>query len=135
MNTYFKHRKLILDNIHLKKGSSILDLGCGDATMLRLFVKRFSCAKAVGYDLNGRAIRLGRFLNRFHGLLNITLMQDNLRKANLKGFDYIYLFLYPEFVADLEDRIFREVDTGTIIICNTFSFVKHTPYEIIHNKK
>lgn len=57
LNTYPRQRYLFRKNLPVHKGSTILDLGCGDGTMLRLFEKEYGCKKAVGYDINNFAIR------------------------------------------------------------------------------
>lgn len=135
ISTYLRQRDLFRQQLVIPKGASIVDLGCGDGTMLRLFVKKFSCKKAVGYDINKFAIRRGKTLNRLHKTKQITLINDDLFNADLRWFDYIYLYLLPDFMEQLEDRLFDNISDGTTIISNSFSFVKHKPLQVIRNNQ
>jgi hypothetical protein len=60
--------------------------------------------------------------------------QDFLKINNLKDYDYIYLYLFPEFMAKIEDWIFKNKSKNTIIISNSFKFAKHKPFKIIDKK-
>ena len=135
IGTFKRERKLIMEKLHLKKDASFLDLGCGDGGMLRLFSQQFDAKKCVGYDINGFAIRRGGRQNKLNGVKNITLIKDDMRHAKLAGYDYIYLYLYPKFIVELEDRLFEHLEGDTVVICNTFYFVHHTPFEVIHDKR
>ena len=84
ISTYRSHRKLIRQALHLKSNASILDLGCGDGEMLRLFVNDLGCTRAVGYDINSFAIRRGRRINKLQRRKNIELIKDDIYNANLK---------------------------------------------------
>jgi len=65
------------------------------------------------------------------------MIKSNFKKAPLKYYDYIYLYLFPEQLRGMEDRVFKNIALGTVVISNSFTFFKHTPFEILkdHNNK
>ena len=131
------HLKLMKKHLTLKKWSTIVDLGCGDGKVLRFFDKEFWLL-GTWYDLNPFVILYGIFFNRLFWHRNITLIRSDFNKAHLHRYDYIYIYLWPSQLVSMENRIFEGIWIHTIIISNSFTFVKHTPFEIIHdthNKK
>ncbi|MCX6823993.1 MAG: class I SAM-dependent methyltransferase [candidate division SR1 bacterium] len=131
------HLRIMKKKLHLKRGAHIVDLGCGDGKALRFFDKEFGL-KGTGYDLNPFVILYGKFSNRLLGYKNITLIRSNFKKAQLKNYEYIYIYLWPEQLVFIEDWMFAHISEKTIIISNSFKFVKHMPFDIIndeHNKK
>jgi len=54
--------------------------------------------------------------------------------TDIHGYDYIYVYLLPKQMAQIEDRIFNHMKEDALIISNSFQFVKHQPYEIIKSK-
>ena len=131
------HLRIMKQHLTLKKWSKIVDLGCGDGKALRFFSKEF-WLKGYWYDLNPFVVWYGKFSNRLLWYKDITLMRSNFNNAQLKNYAYIYIYLWPEQLVAMEDRIFEGLWAHAIIISNSFTFVKHTPFEIIHdahNKK
>jgi SAM-dependent methyltransferase len=135
--SFDSHLRIMKQHLRLKKWSTIVDLGCGDGKALRFFAKEFGL-KGNWYDLNPFVIWYGKFSNRLLWYKDISLIRSNFKKAQLKNYAYIYLYLWPEQLIFMEDRIFDGLWDHTIIISNSFVFVKHTPFEVIHdahNKK
>jgi hypothetical protein len=88
-----------------------------------------------GYDLNAIALRYGKIINRRKGVKNMKLIKGNFEKAELKKYDYVYTYLFPNQLADIEKRVFSSISDKTIIISNSFQFAKHTPFQTIKNDK
>jgi hypothetical protein len=109
-------------------------LGCGDGKALRFFSKNFGF-KGEGYDINPVALQYGRFLNRYHHEKHVKLIKSNFEKAELKNYDYIYTYLFPNQLADIEKRVFSHISDKTIIISNSFQFAKHKPFQTIKNHR
>ncbi len=131
------HLRIMKKNLHLKKGARIVDLWCGDGKALRFFDKTFGL-KGTWYDLNPFVILYGTFSNRLLWCNHITLIRANFKKAQLKNYDYIYIYLWPEQLVFIEDWMFAHISEKTIIISNSFTFIKHMPFDVIndeHNKK
>lgn len=45
----------------------------------------------------------------------------------------MYVYLFPEVMAKLEDKIFSEMPKGSTIISHTFAFKKHKPENKLNN--
>lgn len=70
------------------KGKSILEIGSGRGGGLAYIMTTFSPQKALGIDLNHKAIK---FSNRFYKLNGLEFMQGNAQKLSLEdnSFDFI----------------------------------------------
>lgn len=121
---------LIKKHITFKKWDSIVDLWCGDGKVLRFFSQYF-WLKGVWYDSNPFVIFYGKILNIVFGYKDIRLVRSDFVHANLDYYDYVFLYLFPEQVLDMEDWIFSSVSENTIILSNSFAFFYHVPFKII----
>lgn len=127
------HLKIMKHHLKLKKWATIVDLWCGDGKALRFFAKEFGL-KGTWYDLNPFVIWYGKVFNRLFWFSDISLYKANLKKAQLSHYDYIYLYLWPEQLISIEDWMFEHVSKDCIIISNSFTFMKHKPFDIIHDE-
>lgn len=132
--SFNSHLKLMQDHLRLKKWGKLVDLGCGDGKAMRFFRKTFGL-HCEGYDINPFALNHGRLLNRMKGIKDIKMIKGNFETAPLEKYDYIYVYLFPNQLADIEDRIFKNITDHAIIISNSFKFSKHHPFDTIKNKK
>jgi len=128
----FNRQLKILKNLNLKKWAKIVDLWCGDGKALRFFEKEF-WLKWTWYDINSFAINYWKLINKIQKN-NIKLIKSNFIWKNISWYDYIYLYLFPEFMEKIEDWIFESKDKNSIIISNSFKFKRHKPFEIIWKK-
>lgn len=120
-------------HLRLDCGKRLVDLGCGDGKALRFFVRRYGI-KWVGYDFNHFAIRYGKLLNKLKWYA-ITIICSDFLQADLSKTDYVYLYLFPGQMANIEDWVFDQIGEHTIVISNTFQFKKHIPFETIKDRK
>ncbi len=121
-----------MKKLELQKWKKIVDLWCGDGKALRFFEKEF-WLKWVWYDINHFAITYGKILNKLLKS-NIKLYRQNFIWIDLQKFDYIYVYLFPEFMEKIEDWIFEDKKKDTIIISNSFKFKKHKQFKIVWEK-
>jgi len=129
----FNRQLEMMKKLNLKKWKKIIDLWCGDGKALRFFEKQF-WLKGTGYDINSFAILYWKLVNKIVKS-NINLYKQDFTKIeNLKDFDYIYIYLFPEFMEKIEDWIFENKNKDTIIISNSFQFKKNRPFQIIDEK-
>jgi hypothetical protein len=64
----------------------------------------------------------------------LKLYKQDFSQANLKRYDYIYTYLLPNQMAEIEPRIFKNISTNAIVISNSFQFAVHKPYKVIKDK-
>lgn len=132
--SFNSHLKLMAQHLKLTKWKKILDLWCWDGKALRFFVQTF-WLKGEWYDINPFAIRYGKIINYLKWIKWIKFTKSKFEAADLSKYDYIYTYLFPNQMAQIEDRIFLNIKKETIIISNSFQFKKHKPYQTIKNTK
>ena len=135
VDSYWSHRRLLLQYREKLRGESILDMWCGDGAILRLFIKELRYKKGVGYDIRRFPIWLGSIVNKIFLYKDITLYQQDFHNADLWDYDMIYLFLWSDVIIKLEKRIHESIRPGTIVITNTFHFADREPFDVIRNQK
>lgn len=126
---------LMKKSLKLKPWSKLIDLWCGDWKVLRLLVWGQNQKIWIWYELNHIAVLWWRIINKFLKIKNIEIKYENFLKANLKEYDYIYLYLFPKHMTMYEDWIFENISDNAVVIANTFPFEKNKPYEKILNDK
>ena len=138
VNSFWRQLSL-LDKYNRKKWAKILDLGCGDGGTLRYIYHRYNLTYGLGYDINSFAIWRGQTIHNIYKFLgklqNIELRKADIYTADLAWWNYVYIYLFPDFMADMEDWLWDGLDSGTVIVCNTFAFAKHEPFQTISNNK
>lgn len=127
---------LVMKNyLHLKNGSSLIDLWCWDGKAMRFFAS-FYWMKCMGFDINFYAIVIGKILTYFSPQKNqIQFFMKNFLDADLSTFDYIYVYLLPDQLATIESRIWEHKKKDSVIIANTFQFAGHESFQVIQNDK
>lgn len=121
--------------LKLEKDKTLLDLWCWDGRALRFFYKNFGIKNWTGYEINHFAVFWGRLLNKILNIKNIDIIKNNFKNAELSKYDYIYIYLFPKTMAEIESWIFENINDNTIIISNTFQFTEKKPFETIKNDK
>lgn len=97
--------KVALDLLDLKKGQTLLELGCGDGRVMRAAAARG--IKCVGYELNPILVLIARMNTlRFRRL--VTVRWGNYWKAQWPKADGIYVFLLDKYMKRLDDKIASE---------------------------
>ena len=111
----------------------IADLWSGIGKIIRLFEKDF-WAKATWYEIDASNVLISKFLNKIFSS-KTKVIKWNYFEADLKQYDFIYVYLFPELMEKVEEKIFSDAKKGTIIFVNAFKFEKHKPIEIFYKKK
>lgn len=126
---------LMKQNLKLEKNKTLLDLWCGDGRALRFFINHFELDKWTGYEINNFAVFWGKLLNKILNIKNIDIIKSNFKNAELSKYDYIYIYLFPKTMAEIESWVFENINENTIIISNTFQFAEKKPFETFRNEK
>lgn len=134
VSTFDRDIKFIKDSLNLDSNKVIYDLWCGTGKALRFFVKNFNLKKWVGYDLNSSSIILWKIINKFKNIENIQLIRWNFKDVCLKEAQYIYLYLLPGTMKNIENWIFENISDDALIISNAFAFKNREPFKVFKNK-
>ena len=123
------------DKLKLKPKKKLIDLGCGDGKALRFFKNTYDLQSCDGYEVHTYAYIRWKILNKFKKQQWVTLIHKNFFKAKLDQYDYIYVYLLPNQLAHIENRVFSNIKKDAVIMANSFQFAKHKPFETIKNEK
>lgn len=124
---------LMLEVAHLKKGTLVYDLGCGDGRLLIRAEKKYGI-KGIGYENAPIAFLLG-FLNKIIHRSHVSLRFKNFFKSSLKNANFIFLYLGPEVQVKLAPKLKKECRPGTLIISNTFHLPGFKPFKTFPKNK
>ena len=100
----------------------VVELGCGDARVIREVAKR-GVKEAVGYEFSVPTFLLARLLTFLRGS-GETICFKNFWYADLSRFDIVICFLMKETMFDFEKRIWPNLKTGAKVMSNSFK-MKH----------
>ncbi len=133
--SFDKDLALMHDSLWLESGKTLLDLWCGDGKALRYLVQHYRIDQWVGYEISRHAVLLGRFLNWKNGVKNVKLIHQSLYRADVEKYDYIYCYLMPFVMKNMETRLQKNIRKDTVIIVNSFKFPNRKPYTIIKDTR
>lgn len=132
--SFDKDITLMQERLSLTPGSTIVDLWCGDGKALRFFVQEYKFKQWVGYEISWHAWLYGKYLLWKQSISSINLIRWSLYTADLTKYDYIYCYLMPFVMKDIEYWVQNSINENTIIIVNTFPFPNRAPHKIIHDQ-
>ena len=120
-------RKLI-KAAKLKHGDIIYDLGCGDARLL-VEASKHKNIQATGFEISPLAYIIAK-LNTFYNKA-VSVKLSNFFNHSIKDANVIFLYLLPETLPKVKEKIFNECQKGTRVISNTFQIPELKPRETI----
>ena len=106
----------------------IVDLWSWTWKMLRLFEKEYKM-QVTWYEIDFSNVLISKVFNTFWKYKNIS-KRKNYFKADLSKFDFIYIYLYPVLMENVEEKIWSSAKSWTIIFVNAFAFKNHKPVEV-----
>jgi SAM-dependent methyltransferase len=133
VGTYSSHYDLMKKKLKWVDGWSLVDLGCGDGKLLRFMKNQYNFSCVDGIDNNLMVVYRWRFLNFLFNKKNIHLYYGDIQQIDISKYDYIYLFLLPKHLDNIQNRLQDNMKSNAIIVCNTFEFSKWEPYQIIRS--
>lgn len=108
----------------LKKGQTLLELGCGDGKVL-VAAGKAGC-KAIGYELNPiLALICWLRTRKFKG--RVTVVCGNFWTAKWPPTDAIFTFLHPRFMNKLDKKIIQSYDEPVKLVSFAFPVPDRKP--------
>jgi len=113
----------------LKDNQVVYDLGCGKANLLLTAIKNYNVS-GVGYEISlwpyvWANLKSWKYKDR------IKLHLKNFFKADLSRADVIFCYLFPETMAELEDKFEKELPAGAKVVSYAFKLPNRQPAKII----
>lgn len=120
---YYPSSKLVYDliaeQLPANKPFKFLDIGCGNAKLLSYLADKYPQAKFEGIDLSPSAIIAAKFICA--GKSNVQISLGNYWKKSFSEYDFIYAFLSPTPMPEIQKKAQQEMKTGSIMIANSFA--------------
>ena len=114
--------RLMFKLAELKPGETVVDFGCGDASLLTLAATEFG-AKGIGYEHEPFLRQYARWRTRRLKVADrVEVRGDNFFKAKLPPADVIATYLFAETQAKLEPRLREAYPKGTRVVTRTFPY-------------
>lgn len=126
-------RRHLLDNLKLKDGQTVVDLGCGDGSLLFALARRHPNVICTGYDISllPLAIAWTRKFISWRAYRNVHIHFGNLFKQDVSRADVIFIFLldrsYPKLIAFLRGKVKPEAK----VIVEAWPLPKLEPVETL----
>ncbi len=99
----------------------VYDLGCGDARILIMAVKKFGARKAIGYEIRQDLYEGAMKEIQNQNLQNrITLIRDDLLNADLSEASVITLYLFPTANEILRPKLENEARFATRVVSHDY---------------
>jgi len=119
----------------LKKGQTLLDLGCGDGRSLIIASKEFG-AFGIGIERSPYCYLKSKLNVYLSGQKNIKILYGDIQKYDdeVKKADVIYVYLLNSVLAKIENWLFATIGNKTKIVSLAFKFPNYKPKEIIRVK-
>ncbi|SRR5260221_4568066 len=116
-------------DLKIPENSVFVDIGSGDGRIVLWAAKKGM--KAEGIEFNPFLSLFSRmilFLNR--ASKKTIIHNKDFFKHNYSKYNMAYLYIFPEFMDKLKDKLFSEMPKGSLIITNTFKFNNLKPDEV-----
>lgn len=122
----------MLELAELKPGTKVVDLGSGDGALL--IAAAHAGASAIGVEINPFLIWYSRWRIRRAGLeKQANVVWDNFKKYPLAEADVIFLYLWPETIEKLKEKLIKELRPDIKIVSNGFAISGWTPKQQKNN--
>ena len=102
---------------------------------MRFFRIHYQLNHIHGIDNNLVAVLYARFLQKFHRYHNLQVFYGDIKSIDISGYDYIYLFLLPGHIDELQPWLIQNMKSDAIVISNTFSFSNRKPSQEFRGKE
>ena len=117
-----------LDAVNMSADQLLIDLGCGDARVLRSACRRYG-VRAIGYEINLLAYLKAYLLSLFHPKIRLKL--SDFWRADISRADVVFCYLYPDVLKRLSVKLRKELKPGANVISGNFPLPGWTPIKVI----
>lgn len=107
------------DKYKLGVEHSFIDLGSGDGRVVISASRRG--ANATGIEINPFLVWWSKIISGILGR-NVRFKLGSYWNEDLSQYNFLFVYLYPEVVRKLEEKIFTTMPAGSIVVSNTFEF-------------
>jgi SAM-dependent methyltransferase len=118
-----------------KKGSTVIDLGCGDGRVLIELAKKNEVV-AKGYDISPIRLYLGKVVSFFTKKVGtISFEVGSIYHVDVSDADYIYINLNERTIKKLEENIKGRVKAGAYLFSYEYPLERRSTREYLLSNK
>ena len=128
VSTSRKRIEAFANELNMKPGQVLIDLGCGDGRVLRCIRRRFG-ARVIGYELNLLAYLKARLMCL--GRRGITIRFRDFRKVDLSDADVVFCYLFPDVLPELSIKLGSELKPGAAVVSANFAIPGWRPQQVL----
>lgn len=134
--TKAKDRNHLLESLKLEPGQKVIDLGCGDGSMLFAVARKFPEVECVGYDISLLPLLFawGRKLLKPKAYKNVHIYFGNLFKQSVANFDLVFVFLLPKSYPRLVEMLKYYLKDDARVIVEAWPLPHITPVETLKSE-
>lgn len=115
------HIKTALEMAELKRGQTLIELGCGDGRVVAAAAKHG--IKVVGYELNPFLALIAWLRTRRYGK-RVQIKVGDFWRTDWPKADAVFTFLLPKYMAKLDKKVARyQADQGQAVKLVSFAFL------------
>lgn len=111
---------LILAELPTDRPFTFVDIGCGFGDLLFFLSKYRPNGQFVGLEIGFLPWLVGYLRSYRHMGQRVSIQCKNMWRVPLDDFDVVYTFLSPAPMAQMWDKVSREMKHGSLFITNTF---------------
>lgn len=111
---------LILAELPTDRPFTFVDIGCGFGDLLFFLSKYRPNGTFVGLEIGLLPWLVGRFRSYKYRGQRVSIQFKNMWRVPLHDFDVVYTFLSPAPMAQIWEKVSREMKQGSLFITNTF---------------
>lgn len=133
--TQMLHIRKVLKLAGVKRGKKFYELGSGDGRVVLEAAKLG--ADSIGIEQSLLRVLYSRFRTKTSNGhsnghpkgVNIEFWHNNIFNRSFKDADIVYIYLLPQGIEKLEDKLKKELKKGTVVITQTFHFTSWKPFK------
>ncbi|MFA5947186.1 MAG: methyltransferase [Patescibacteria group bacterium] len=132
-----RDRAHLLNHLKLTPGQKVVDLGCGDGSMLFAVARKFPEVVCVGYDISLLPLFFGwaRKLLYFKKYRHVHIRFGNLFKQSVEDADLVFIFLLSKSYPKLVELLKRDIKDEAQVVVEAWPFPNTTPLKTLKEDK
>lgn len=128
-----RNLRKVFAEVGIGADTKFLDLGSGDGRTL--FLAASLGADTTGIEINPFLSLLSKCLRAFSRNKNrVHILNRNFYKFKLSEYDTVFVYLLPEILQKLDDKLYTELKPGSKIISNTFQIPGKQPAQVLYKQ-
>lgn len=121
-----KVTKRMIELAEINEDDVVYDFGSGDGRLI-LAAAKMKPKTAIGFEINPYLNLIAKSKALLSNTKNVSFITQSYTKAKLKKCTKLFVYLLPESMRKIEDKVFSTMPKGSLVITNTFHFKEHKP--------